>query len=681
MAQGKASMTAANPGIVADGDGVRFGVRAPDARKVWLCLFDDKGAVETDRLDMARAGDVWTLHVCGLRDGVRYGYRADGPFDPDQGLWFDPDKLLVDPRATRVDRAFAHHPALAAPRGQGADTADLMPKGIVELELPDVGVIEPFWRDDGLVYEINVRGFTRNHPSVAPHERGTLAGLRHPAVIAHLTKIGVTAVELMPVTAWIDERHLPPLGLSNAWGYNPVNFFALDPRLAPRGIADLRETVAALHAAGIGVILDLVYNHTGESDRHGPTLSLRGLDNRSAYRTLPGQPGALVNDAGTGNTVACDHPAMQALVLDSLRHFVLKAGVDGFRFDLAPILGRDANGFRPDHALLEAMVRDQVLGDRILIAEPWDIGPGGYQLGNFRAPFLEWNDRYRDDVRRFWRGDPHTLGALATRLSGSADIFEKDDLPVTRSVGFLAAHDGFTLADLVSHTAKHNLANGEDNRDGHNENHSWNNGVEGASDDPAVIAARRADLKALLSTLFATRGAIMLTAGDEFGRSQGGNNNAYAQDNALTWVDWAQRDLEIENHVALLAGLRRTFRALGNPAFLTGAPDGPTGLPDVAWLRCDGASMTPGDWDNPEAACLAMVLAIAPADRLPARRLAVLFNRGRVDVDFALPCSAGHHWLDALTGAALGAEPVVVAARSVRFLVEAPDQTDQARAT
>ena len=547
-------------------DGTRFSVWSSAAERIWLCLFDAHGNAETDRIEMeATAGGVFARHVPGLGAGARYGFRADGPYAPEQGLWFDPGKLLMDPYAIAIDRAYAYDQRLALRREAGGDTATLMPKAVT-VALPEpVKAAPPLFEPGGLIYEVQVRAFTKLHPDIPEQQRGTIAALAHPAVLDHLRKLNVSAVELMPVTAWIDERHLPPLGLCNAWGYNPVSFMALDPRIAPGGLAELRQTVAALREAGIGVILDLVFNHTGESDEFGPTLSLRGLDNRAYYRHSPAWK--LVNDTGTGNTLACDHPAVHRLVLDSLRHFVLHAGVDGFRFDLAPVLGRGGNGFDPDAPLLGAISGDEILKDRILIAEPWDIGPDGYQLGKFRPPFLEWNDRFRDDVRRFWRRDRGVVGALATRLAGSSDAFAGT---ATRTVNFVAAHDGFALADLVAYERKHNEANGEMNRDGHNENFSWNNGVEGESDDIKILSERRRDLKALLSTLFLSRGTIMLTAGDEFGRTQHGNNNAYAQDN--------------RNVLARLVRPRPRpggfrLRAVGDPQTIAGAegwrvPDG-----------------------------------------------------------------------------------------------------------
>jgi glycogen operon protein len=492
-----------------------------------------------------------------------------------------------------------------------------------------------------------------------------VAALAHPAVLGHLTRLGVDAVELMPIAAWIDERHLHPLGLSNAWGYNPVVFMAPDPRLCPGGMPELAAAVAALRAAGIGVILDVVFNHTGEGDAGGPTLSLRGLDARAYFRHEP--DGRLINDTGTGNTLACDHPATRRLILDSLRHYVGHAGVDGFRFDLAPVLGRTATGFDPQAPLLREIAADPWLGDRVLIAEPWDVGPGGYQLGRFPAPWLEWNDRYRDRVRRFWRGDAHALGEFATALAGSSYVYPP---PVTRTVSFIAAHDGLTLADLVAYRHKHNQANGEGNRDGHGENLSWNNGVEGATADPAVLAERRRDLRALLATLFASRGSIMLTAGDELGRSQRGNNNAYAQDNPTTWLDWTARDRELEGFCATLAELRRARPALADPALLSGAP-GPDGIPDVAWLTPGGRAKTVADWEAARSPALAMVLG-----RGGDGRLAVLFNRSRHAVAFHLPPRPGHHWQAAPRGR------IVVTPRAVAFVIERPgDGTPSRRRT
>lgn len=554
--------------------GTHFAVRAREAAAVWLCLFD--GDAER-RVAMTRKCDWFVAEVAGVGPGQHYGYRAEGEWAPDAGRWFDPAKLLVDPYAVELDRRFAYDPVLTQ---FGVETAGIIPRAIVPALAAPAPVERPRIDPARPIYELNVRAFTIQHPDVPEAERGTIAALGHPAILDHLRKIGVGTVELMPIVAWIDERHLPPLGLRNAWGYNPVVPMAIDPGLAPGGVAELRDAVAALHGAGIGVILDLVFNHSGESDREGPILSLRGLDNR-AYAHAP--DGRLINDTGTGNTLDAGDAGVRDLILASLRHFAA-LGVDGFRFDLAPVIARSP-GFDREAPIFAAIAADPLLRHKVMIAEPWDIGPGGYQLGNFPSDWLEWNDRYRDDVRRFWRGDG-SAGQLATRLMGSADLFG----PVTRSVNFLAAHDGFTLADLVSHVDRHNHVNGEDNRDGHGDNLSWNHGVEGPSDDPAVTAARTADLHALLATLFATRGYIQLTAGDEFGRSQRGNNNAYAQDNAIGWVDWTTRDLALEDHVAALAAWRRERPAV----FDTDVPQ------QATWLALDGAAMTAERWDAPD---------------------------------------------------------------------------------
>lgn len=573
-------------GVRVEADGAAFTVWAPDVDRLDLLLSD--GAQEAILAFAREADGLHRLFVPGIGAGAQYALKAG-------------DRLLVDPYATEIDRPY------------GRD----VPRAIIPAPRPPCPRRTPRFRPGGTIYELGVRSFTMLHPDVPEAERGRLSALRHPAIIDHLKRLHVDAVELMPVVAWLDERHLPALGLHNGWGYNPVTFMPVDPRLGT--LEDLRESVAALHEAGIDVILDLVFNHMGESDIYGQTLSFRGLADHAYYRHHA--DGALVNDTGCGNTVACEHPMVRRMILDTLRHFVLQAGVDGFRFDLAPVLGRNGRDFDPDAPLLRAMTADPVLADRVFIAEPWDIGPHGYQLGRFRSPFLEWNDRYRDDVRRFWRGDPGTVGALATRLAGSSDIFQGER---TRSVNFLAAHDGFTLADLVAHEHRHNEANGEQNRDGHGENFSWNNGVEGATDQPAVVAARRQDVMALLSTLFVSRGTIMLTAGDEFGRSQGGNNNAYCQDNAITWLNWEGRDRETEAHAAGLAALRAACPELRGTAFLTSA--------DVDWLTAEGEPMAEADWHDPALGTLQMRIG----------QILVQLNRTREAVMFTRPPGMWH---------------------------------------
>ncbi|WP_340317672.1 glycogen debranching protein GlgX [Rhizorhabdus argentea] len=635
--------------------GVHFALWSETASTAWVSIFDAEADVEIDRIPLERGpADIFQATVPGLGAGARYGFRTDGPYDPAHGLWFDPSKLLADPYAIAIDRPYSYDVRLAAPRDAAIDTAPLMPKAIVTALPSPVEHRLPCFRAGGLIYEVNVRGFTKLHPDIPEPQRGTIAALSHPAIVEHLKAIGVGAIELMPITAWIDERHLGPLGLTNSWGYNPVGFMALDPRLAPGGIAELRDTVAALHDAGIDVLLDVVFNHSGESDTLGPTLSLRGIDSHAYFSTVRDEPGTLANDSGCGNTLNCDHPATRRLVFDAMRHFVTNAGIDGFRFDLAPILGRGRDGYEPDAAFFRELRRDALLSDRILIAEPWDIGPGGYQLGNFRDPFLEWNDRYRDDVRRFWRGDPHSVGDLATRLAGSSDIFGHHGRTHSRTVNFIAAHDGFTLADVTAYGAKHNEANGEANRDGHNDNFSWNNGVEGPTDDPVVLAARRSDARALLATLFASRGTIMLTAGDEFGRSQRGNNNAYAQDNAISWVDWTGRDRDLERFTARLAQLRSAHPALSDPVLL--------GAADVEWLTFEGEAFDDEQWHDPKTASIVMLVHLPEQDK----RIAVAFNRMAGEHRLVLPAKADHHWkrLDEDGGS------LMLRARSVAYLVE-----------
>ncbi|WP_431272791.1 glycogen debranching protein [Dankookia sp. P2] len=517
--------------------------------------------------------------------GARYGLRAHGAREHG----FDPAKLLLDPWAQRIDRPFLLHASQFAP---GADSAPRVPKAVVPVPgaHPPPPVQAPGPR---VIYELHVRGFTRLHPGIPAGIRGTFAALGHPAAIGHLRALGVTHVELMPVAAGIDERHLPPLGLNNHWNYNPVGFLAPDPRLAPGGMEEVRAAVAALRAAGIGVILDVVYNHSGEGDEQGPILSLRGLADRAFHRFGP--DGRYANDAGCGNTLALDRPWPLRLAMDAMRHWVLAAGWRASGSTSPRTLGRRDTGFDPNAPLLAAMRQDPLLRERIIIAEPWDIGWGGYQLGAFPPGWAEWNDRFRDAVRRFWRGDAGQVPELATRLAGSADIFGPARRRATDSLNYVTSHDGFTLADLVTFTAKRNHDNGEHGHDGHNENHSWNCGVEGPTDDPAVLARRAGDVRALLTTLLAARGTPMLSMGDEGGRTQGGNNNAYAQDNPVSWLDWAGMDQGLLDFTARLVRARLAHPALHGDAPLTGAAQDETGLPDVAWQRPDGAGM---DWHD-----------------------------------------------------------------------------------
>ena len=602
-------------GASVDPTGLNVAVVSTQASAIAVSVYDANDR-EIARLPLpGRTGDVFHGHIAGLGVGTRYGLRAFGPWDKARGHCFNPAKLLVDPYATALDRPFRLHPSLfdgEAP--DPTDTGPFVPKAIVEAEPPPCPTPPWFDWDRQVIQELHVRGFTMRHPAIPPALLGTFAGLAHPAAIAHLTRLGITAVELLPVAAWIDERHLPPLGLTNYWGYNPVGFLAPDPRLAPGGWAEIRAAVDALHAAGIAVILDVVFNHTGEGDAFGPTLSLRGLDDALYYRRTADDPPRYVNDTGCGHTVALDRPWVWRLALDALRHWATRTGVDGFRLDLATILGRRDTGFDPAAPLLAAIAADPVLSRRAIIAEPWDIGPGGYQLGAFPATWGEWNDRYRDTIRRFWRGDTGMLGELATRFAGSADVFAPRHRPLTRGINFITAHDGFTLADLVSHAHKHNTANGEANRDGTDENFSWNHGAEGPTDDPAVLAARARDVRALLATLLLSRGTPMLSMGDECGRSQGGNNNAYAQDNESAWFDWDGLDTDLRDFTARLIALRRSMPCLRGSRPLTGGPVDATLIADVTWLTLDGRPMTDGDWWDGERQTLVAMLHGGDAD-------------------------------------------------------------------
>jgi glycogen operon protein len=635
----------AGMGTTITGDGIAFAVFSRNGERVLLCLFDAAGEHEIARLPLpCRSGDI---HHGLLRDagtGLRYGLRVEGPFQPERGHRFDAAKLLIDPYARAVDRAFRWDPRLAQ---HGVDTADLVPRCIVTEALPPLAVESH--KPASFIYELGVKSISMRHPGIAPPVRGTLAALREPAILDHLLRLGVSHVELMPTAAWMDERHLPALGLSNGWGYNPVNFFALDPRLAPDGEPELRALCAAYAQAGIGVILDIVLNHTAESDEHGATICLRGLDNAVYYRHASDDPGRLINDTGCGHTLALDRAPVVRMAMDALRHW-RGCGATGFRFDLGTVMGRSEAGFSQDAPLFAAILQDPDLAQCVLIAEPWDVGPDGYQLGRFPARFSEWNGRYRDDLRRFWRGDPGAAGALATRLAGSADLFAARHRGPAASINFIAAHDGFTLADLVSYAAKHNEANGEGNRDGDDDGHSWNNGVEGPSNDPAVASARDRDVRALLATLFLSRGVPMLQAGDEIGRTQSGNNNAYAQDNAGFWLDWEHADEGLAGFVSALAALRREHPLLAADTFLTGTGN----PPDALWLKLDGSAIVDAEWDRLDAFCL-LLSGMEEA-------LLIAVNRAGAPVELALPDRAT--WEQLLCSTAQS-DPTALPERSV----------------
>lgn len=633
-------------GATADHEGVNFALFSSVADAVELCLFDADGG-ERKLLLPACSGGIWHGYVPGCRPGQRYGYRVHGPYAPQDGLRCNPAKLLVDPYARQLDGEFAWDDAVfdfeppaadAAWAINKADSARYVPKSVVTGPSAAGPATRPRipWSET-VVYEANVRGYTMRHPAVDGPQRGTFDGMRHSDVLAYLKALGITSLELMPVHSFIDEQHLVKIGLRNFWGYNSISFFAPAPRYARQdGIREFRDMVAAIHDAGIEVILDVVYNHTGEGDQYGPTISFRGIDNLAYYSTEPGRPGEYINDTGCGNTINVDHPRVQELVLDSLRYWHKTMGVDGFRFDLAPILGRHDHGYSASHPMLAAISKDDQLRHAKLIAEPWDPGPGGYQLGEFPERWAEWNDRYRDAVRRYWRGDSGSSAGLARRLRGSADVFEKSGRPPTSSINFVSSHDGFTLADLVSFEHRHNAANGEGNRDGHRHNYSCNHGVEGPTDDPAVLALRRQHRLNLLATLLLSQGTPMLLAGDEFGNSQHGNNNAYAQDNETGWLDWSglAGDAQFATRVRELIRLRRDLPLLRIPEYVHGHRLLTGKDIRIEWRRADGHPMGDEDWlEMP-----AFAVVISAAERADmATALAILFNAADVDVAFQLP--------------------------------------------
>ena len=672
-------------GVTHDGRGVDVAVAAASAEAIDFCVFDADGAVELARWRLpGRTGDVFHGRIEGLPAGTRYGLRVHGAWAPEEGHRFNPAKLLVDPRAGRLDRPFALHPHLFDARIGGApvdenDSAPFVPKGIVEAPAATVPPLRPrIAPRDRIVYELHVKGFTKLHPDVPQAIRGTFAGLAHPAAVAHLTRLGINVVEVMPIWAGIDERHLAPLGLTNYWGYNPVSFFAPDPRLAPGGWEEVRSAVDALHDAGIAVILDVVLNHTGESDHLGPTLSLRGLDNALYYRLRADDPSRYVDDAGCGNVPALDRAVPMRLGLDALRNAVVRGGFDGFRYDLATTLGRRADGFDPMAPFLAALAQDPALRDLIHIVEPWDIGPGGYHLGAFPSTWGEWNDRFRDCMRRFWRGDEGLIGEVATRLAGSSDVFGARRRAASDSVNFVCAHDGFTLADLVSHANKHNEANGEGNRDGTDANHSWNHGIEGVTSDHCIVAARQRDVRALLATLLTARGTPMISMGDEAGRTQGGNNNAYAQDNEISWFDWARMDTSLVDLTARLVRLRAAHPALRDDRPPSGAPVGDSGLPDVAWLRMDGHPFDHRDWSNADNFRIAAVFAGAEDGGGVDRVAVVLSADPRATFFVPPPPRPGMHWVVRLDTAhpertEQRGQKFAIDGRSVTILVEEPE--------
>lgn len=601
-------------GATPDARGTNFAIASDHAERVELCLFDERGERELARIALPeRTQGVWHGHVAGIAAGQRYGYRVHGPFDPANGHRFNRHKLLIDPYARAIDRSFRLASSMLGyipgdPQTDLSfstiDSAADMPKAIVMAASGGArtGALPRVPWQDTVIYEMHIKGFTRLNDRVPAHLRGTLAGLTHPAALDHLAGLGVTTVELLPIAAFIDERHLGPLGLNNYWGYNPITFLAPDPRYVPGdAIEDTRAAVARLHERGIEVVLDVVFNHSGESDELGPTVCYRGIDNSTYYRLRPEDRRFYDNVTGCGNSLAVDRAPVLRLVMDAMRHWATEIGVDGFRFDLATTLARGDNGFDRAGPFLTALREDPVLSGLKLIAEPWDIGPGGYQGGAFPAGIAEWNDRFRDDVRSFWQGASGGIARLATRLSGSSDRFRSEARLPSDSINHVTAHDGFSLADLVSYERKHNDSNGEHNRDGSDHNHSWNHGIEGETDDPSIRQARQRDMRALLATLLVARGTPMLRAGDELGQSQAGNNNAYAQDNATTWIDWraAEHFAGLTDFVRKLIALRKRHPALRRDRFLDGHPIDGAPYKDAAWRDESGNELGDAAWHDP----------------------------------------------------------------------------------
>jgi glycogen operon protein len=640
-------------GTTWDGRGLNVAVFSEAAERVELCLFDGQGR-ETDRLALPdRTGDMWHGYVTGVAPGQRYGLRAYGAYDPGRGMRFNPAKLLFDPYAKAVGRDLIRDDALLGydPSDPGVDlslsatdSAPFAPLGAVIDPAFTWGDDRPVRRplQDSVIYELHVKGFTERHPDIPPDLRGTFAGLAHPAAIDYLTRLGVNAVELLPVQYRVSEDFLLARGLSNYWGYNTLGFVAPDPRLAaavdPAGtVTEFKSMVAALHAADIAVFLDVVYNHTAEGNQLGPTLSFRGLDNR-AYYHLADDPRYTADVTGTGNSFNLGHPRCLQLVADSLRYWVSEMHVDGFRFDLAPELARQFHKFDRLSPFFELLMQDPVLQGVPLMAEPWDVGEGGYQVGQFPVNWSEWNGQFRDTTRRFWRGDPQQAAQLATRLAGSSDLYGDDGRRPSASINLITVHDGFTLADLVSFDRKHNEANGENNRDGTDANDSWNCGAEGPTSDPDIQDLRRQQQRNLLFTLLLSQGVPLLQAGDEFGRSQAGNNNAYCQDNEITWLDWRQTDEfhDLVEFTIRLLRLRASEPAFRRRAFFTGLPDG-SGLKDVYWLSSTGQEMTGQNWAAGWAKSLAMIVDGDDLPGGPADGWLLALNASDMALTFALP--------------------------------------------
>ncbi len=638
-------------GATWDGSGVNFALFSEYAEKVELCLFDTLGRREVARIALPEQTDqVWHGYLPDVRPGQLYGYRVHGPYEPEQGHRFNPHKLLLDPYAKAIDGKLrwsdAHYGYKIGSRREDLsfdrrDSAGGMPKCKVIDQAFTWGDDRPPmtpWHET-VIYEMHVKGFTERHPGVPPHLRGTYAGLASEAAVEHLKALGVTAVELLPCHAFVDDRFLVRKRLRNYWGYNSIGYFAPDLRYSASGkVSEFKTMVKTLHAHGIEVILDVVYNHTAEGNHLGPTLSFRGIDNKAYYRLVPGEPRYCMDYTGCGNTLNMMHPRVLQLIMDSLRYWVLEMHVDGFRFDLAAALARELHAVDKLGAFLDIIHQDPVLSRVKLIAEPWDLGEGGYQVGNFPVGWTEWNGKYRDSLREFWKGDGGLIGDLAYRLTGSSDLYAHNGRRPYASINFITCHDGFTLDDLVSYDHKHNEANLEDNRDGENHNRSWNCGVEGVTDDAEVNRLRRRQKRNLMASLILSQGVPMLTAGDELGRTQGGNNNAYCQDNEISWLNWGidKKDEDFFAFVQLLIQLRKSHPVFRRRSFFQGHSLRGDEVKDIIWLNPDGQEMTEEQWHQSFARCLGVYLS--------GDTIAETNYRGRPvrDDDFLLLINAHH---------------------------------------
>jgi len=646
-------------GATWDGQGVNFSLFSVNAERVELCLFDPSGRHEVQRVEVReRTDEAWHCYLPEARPGLLYGYRVHGPYKPEQGHRFNPHKLLVEPYAKHLSGALrwsdAHFGYRVGHRQEDLsfdrrDSAPGMPKcRVIDSAFTwgdDRSPLVP-WHDT-VIYELHVRGFTLHHPEVPPQLRGTYAGLACAPVIDYLRRLGVTTVELMPVHSFVDDRRLVERGLRNYWGYNSLGFFAPEARYSSTGrVSEFKTMVKTLHSAGIEVILDVVYNHTAEGNHLGPTLSLRGIDNAAYYRLTPDNPRYYMDFTGTGNTLNLRQPRVLQLIMDSLRYWVLEMHVDGFRFDLASALARELHEVDRLGAFFDVIAQDPVLSRVKLIAEPWDLGEGGYQVGNFPPGWTEWNDRYRDTVRAYWKGDGGRIGEFARRLTGSSDLYEASGRKPHASINFVTAHDGFTLADLVSHNEKHNHANLEDNRDGNDNNLSWNCGAEGPTGDPEVLELRARQRRNFIATLLLSQGVPMLLAGDEIGRTQRGNNNAYCQDNEISWVDWSLDSSKkaLLEFVQRMIQLRRLRPVLRRRRFFQGRPIRGGGVKDIAWLGPEGREMSDSEWSQDFARCLGVYLAgdaLEETDRRGQRleddSFLLLLNAHHETIPFTLP--------------------------------------------